>query len=156
MIAEAATDLLYLALAGVLAVTLYAVLHARLVIVPGLMTRIFGYVMSAHAFINLVTRNASSGEHQWFSVVVANVAALIFLGTYLNVLRRHQEGPILGGLSLALGSSLAVFVFLASGQLGLSREIGLYTTITTVLSILVIWRSARLRVSTERPVGVSR
>jgi hypothetical protein len=156
MIAGVATDLLYVALAAVLAITIYLMLRARVVIAPSLLTRVFGYVMSAHAFLNLVTRNASGEEHSLLAVIVANVTALIFLATYLNVLRRHHEGPILAGLSLALGSSCAVFVFIASGQLPPSREIALSTVLTASLSLLVLWRVARVRVPDGRSVGVSR
>src|SRR6185369_15677395 len=110
MIAEAATDLLFIGCALPLALAFYLILRARLVVIPNFLTRIFGIVMSAHAFINLVTRNAANGQTSWTATVVANITALIFLATYLNVLRRHREPAILAAMALAFGGSLSIFI----------------------------------------------
>jgi hypothetical protein len=157
MIAEAATDLLFVGCALILALAIYLIMRARLVVVPNMLTRIFGILMSAHAFINLVTRNSADGQISWFATVVANITALIYLATYLNVLRRHQEGPILAALAFALGGSLAVFILAGSGTFQLSREIAAYAGGIAAFALFVLWRSARSRVTTAAPsVGVSR
>ena len=47
MIAEAATDLLFIGCALPLALVIFLIMRARLVVVPNILTRIFGLVMSA-------------------------------------------------------------------------------------------------------------
>jgi hypothetical protein len=155
MIAEAATDLLFVGCALPLALVIYLVMRARLIVVPNMVTRIFGIAMSAHAFINLVTRNAADGQTSWFATLVANLTALIFLATYLNVLRRHQEQPILGALALALGSSTTIFILAGSGTFALSREIAAYAGGIAAFALFVLWWSARARVTAAPPIGAS-
>ncbi len=130
------------------AVIAYGVMRARFVVVPSSLTRGFGWVMSAHALVNLIVRNLDDAARGWEPILATNVGCGVFLAAYLNVLRHHAEGPILAAVSLAFGSFAAFATLLALGQFPFSLRLTLYTTIFAGFTLFVAWRSARIRLPT--------
>jgi hypothetical protein len=140
--AAATGELVVLLATVVLAVAGYRMLRWRVVVVPSAITRIFGGVMTAHAAINLIGRNLHTGSAD-MSSIVANIAALIFIVVYANVLWRHQNGSILAALSL-LFASYAIFMALTAAQwVPFAPAPVIYASVFAAFGLVVAWTSMR-------------
>ena len=141
---EAATGELVVLLATVaLAVAAYRTLRPRVVAFPSALTRIFGGVMTAHAVINLIGRNLHAGQADTSSVVVANIAALIFIAVYANVLWRHQNGSILAALSLLFASYTTFMALTAARWVPFAPALVIYASVFAAFGLVVAWISMR-------------
>lgn len=141
---EAATgELVVLLVTVALAVAGYRTLRPRVVAFPSALTRIFGGVMTAHAVINLIGRNLHAGQADTSSVVVANIAALIFIAVYANVLWRHQNGPILAALSLLFASYTTFMALTAARWVPFTPALVVYASMFAAFGLLVAWASVR-------------
>jgi hypothetical protein len=136
------TELLVLGLTLALSAVVYRYMRAKITLVPGRLTKLFGWVMSAHALVNLVARNLSDARIGWDAIIVTNLGCCIFLATYLNLLRRHEAGPLFLAIALALGSFAAFVLLMALGRVPLSIRFTAYTTMFAGFALFVAWRSS--------------
>jgi hypothetical protein len=159
-VSPAATgELVVLALTTALAALLYLAMRLRFVVFPGAATRIFAAVMTAHAVVNLIGRNWLFADADAGSIVVANLAALLYLAVYGNALVRHGRKAVLAALAL-LFATYAVFVALtASRWVPFDAALFLYVTAFAAFGALVLhragarsvaWTGGRLRASRSR------
>jgi hypothetical protein len=141
--AAATGELLVLFVTVALAIAGYRMLRGRTVVYPSALTRIFGGVMTAHAVINLIGRNLHAGNAEVSSTIVANVAALIFLAVYANVLWRHQSGAILAALSLLFASYTTFMALTAAQWVPFAPALVIYASAFAVFGLVVGWISMR-------------
>jgi hypothetical protein len=143
-VSAAATGELVVLLATVaLAVAGYRMLRGRVVVFPSALTRIFGGVMTAHALINLIGRNLHAGHADLSSMVVANIAALIFIAVYANVLWRHRNGSILAALSLLFASYTTFMALTAARWVPFAPALVVYASAFAAFGLVVAWASMR-------------
>ena len=143
MSVAATGELLVLLATVALAIAGYRMLRRRVVVVPSAITRIFGGVMTAHAVINLIGRNLHAGNAEMSSTVVANIAALIFIAVYANVLWRHQNGAILAALSLLFASYTIFMALTAARWEPFAPSLVIYASVFAAFGLVVAWTSMR-------------
>ena len=143
MSAAATGELLVLLATVALAVAGYRMLRGRVVVHPTAVTRIFGGVMTAHAAIGLIGRNLHAGTADVSSTIVANIAALIFLAVYANMLWRHRSGSILAALSLLFGSYTTFMALTAARWVPFSPALVIYASVFAAFGLVVVWTSMR-------------
>jgi hypothetical protein len=131
-------DLLFLTISVGLACAIYWLWAVRLVIVRGFTTGLFAWFMSAHALLNLAVRTLAAVHQDLPSLLVAEASALVFAGTYLNMLWRYDAGSVRAGLSLALAGASTALLFMAAGLIEPNGELVAWSAAIMGLSFVVI------------------
>lgn len=135
-------ELVVLALTLALAALLYQLLRRYVVVLPGIATRIFGGVMTAHAVVNLIGRNWLLAEGDAVSIAVANLAALIFLAAYGNLLWRHKRGAIYGAFALLFASYAIFAVLTVADWIPFHAPLFVYASVFAAFGLIVLWRAS--------------